>query len=294
MCTGLPSGGHGITGYQSYIPEVGGVLNWLKSTVRSHDGEHQLTSATSIQRSTPRTVFGRAVAAGVTCTVVMPALLQDSGFSRLLLSGADFVGFHTYGDLLAEAVKASTQADRTLTYCYIPELDTVGHSHGPESLGWRTQLQLVDRFAEQLAHALPSSVRLFVTADHGMIDARRGRAIDLDSESVLTRGVRAISGEPRCRHLHTPNPAEVADRWTDLVEQKCQVLTRADAIESGLFGPRVSTAAAARIGDVLVIANGATTLIRTDAEPRHSRFPGQHGGLTDDELYVPFIFATAQ
>nr|AIU93825.1 hypothetical protein LRS1606.391 [Rhodococcus sp. NS1] len=289
LCTGVPTGRHGITGYQSYIPEIGGILNWLQSTVRGHDGEHQLTSTTPIQASTPRTVFVRAVAAGVSCTVVMPAHFRDSGFSRLLLNGADFIGTHAYGDLLAETVDASTRADRTLTYCYISELDTVGHNHGPESLGWRTQLQLIDQFVKQLAHTLPRSVRLFVTADHGMIDARRGRAIDIDAESVLTGSVRAISGEPRCRHLHTVKPAEVAARWTDFLAHDGQVLTRADAIDRGLFGAHLSATAAERIGDVLVIANGATTLMRTKHEPNHSRFPGQHGGLTsnDQNLWIP-------
>lgn len=294
LCTGLPPGGHGITGFQSYIAEVDGVLNWLQSTVRGHHGNYQLTSPSPIHRDMPHNVFVRAVAAGMVCTVVMPAQFRDSGFTRLLLDGADFAGFHAYGDLLVEAVDAATRAERTLTYCYLPELDTVGHKYGPESLGWHTQLQLVDRFAEQLARALPAGVRLFVTADHGMIDTSRGRAVDIDTEPELTRGVRAISGEPRCRHLHTATPTEVAARWSDFIGHETQILTRTEAIDSGLFGPRVSAKAAARIGDVLVIANGATTLMCPNAEPMHSRFPGQHGGLTDDEIYVPFIHATVR
>nr|AIU93923.1 hypothetical protein LRS1606.489 [Rhodococcus sp. NS1] len=72
------------------------------------------------------------------------------------------------------------------------------------------------------------------------------------------------------------------------------MLTRADAIDRGLFGAHVSATAAERIGDVLVIANGATTLMRTKHEPNHFPFPGHHGGLTDDELYVPLVHATAQ
>lgn len=187
LCTGLPPGEHGITGFQSYIPEVDGVLNWLQSTVRGHRGSYQLTSPTPIHRDMPHTVFVRAVAAGVVSTVVMPAQFRDSGFTRLLLDGGDFAGFHAYGDLLVEVVDASTRAELTLTYCYLPELDTVCHKYGPESLGWHTQLQLVDRFTEQLTRALPAGVLLFVTADHGMIDASRGHTVNIDIEPELTR-----------------------------------------------------------------------------------------------------------
>ena len=157
LCTGLPPGEHGITGFQSYIPEVDGVLNWLQSTVRGHRGSYQLTSPTPIHRDMPHTVFVRAVAAGVVSTVVMPAQFRDSGFTRLLLDGGDFAGFHAYGDLLVEVVDASTRAE------------------------------LVDRFTEQLTRALPAGVLLFVTADHGMIDASRGHPVNIDIEPELTR-----------------------------------------------------------------------------------------------------------
>ena len=116
------------------------------------------------------TTFDRAAAAGITVTTVVPSKFDGSGLTRAGMRGAQFAGIQAYGDLLARTVAASKSADRTFTYCYISEIDALGHVYGPESEPWIFQLMLVDRLVEQLAAALGPDVRLLVTADHGMVD----------------------------------------------------------------------------------------------------------------------------
>ena len=56
---------------------------------------------------------------------------------------------------------------------YDGDLDWTGHRYGVDSSQWLQQLAMVDAEAEQLRETLPSSTRLVVVADHGMVDARR-------------------------------------------------------------------------------------------------------------------------
>jgi hypothetical protein len=69
------------------------------------------------------------------------------------------------------------------------------------------------------------------------------------------------------------------------------VLSRDEAIAAGLFGPTVSPAASARIGDIVAISHNITAVVRRQAESRLSALPGQHGALTDDDLLVPLLRA---
>lgn len=290
--TGLPPGRHGITGYVSDVEEAGGPFNWLRwQRVGDH---HDMIGQVVPERIQPfRTAFERASAAGVTATTVLPSEFGGSGLTRAALRGGRFVGTVAYGDLLHSTVHAATAGERTLVYCYLSQIDTLGHVYGPGSDPWVSQLTIVDRFAEDLVAHLGPDVRVLVTADHGMVAVDPPHRVDFDTEPALADGVVALAGEARCRYVHVePGRTDaVLQRWRDVLGPRAWVGTRADVAAAGLLGPDPTPAALRRIGDVVVIARGATAVVRSDAEPRMSMLAGQHGALTDDELLIPLLQA---
>ena len=59
---------------------------------------------------------------------------------------------------------------------------------------------------------------------------------------------------------------------------------------AGMFGPRVTDAAASRIGDLVIAARGNRALYDgTAADQRGRGMIGQHGSLTPEERQVPLI-----
>ncbi|MFC9355359.1 alkaline phosphatase family protein [Rhodococcus sp. NPDC057014] len=294
--TGLPSGGHGITGYQSYVREVRGTINWL-SWRAGHKGDELTRLVPEVLQPAP-TVFERAAAAGIACTTVVPAKFDGSGLTRAVLRGGKFAGIHAYGDLIAHVVTAARSGERTLTYCYLSEIDTLGHIYGPGSEPWLHQLDLVDRLVERLAAELAIAqpgAALHVTADHGMVTVDDADKIDFDDTPALSEGVVALAGEPRCRHVHARAGAahDVAARWRSELGHRMWIGTRDEAVTAGLFGPAVRSEVQGRIGDVVAVAQGGVAVVRRKAESRLSALPGQHGALTDDELLVPLLLGAA-
>ncbi|WP_430334663.1 alkaline phosphatase family protein [Rhodococcus sp. ACT016] len=288
--TGLPSGRHGITGYVSDVTEAGGPFNWLRW---QRVGDRRDASARVVpERIQPSpTVFERATAAGVVATTVLPREFAGSGLTRATLRGARFVGTVAYGDLLHSTVHAATAGERTLVYCYLSQMDTLGHVYGPGTEGWVAQLTIVDRFVEDLVARLGPDVHLVVTADHGMAVVDPAHRIDFDTTPDLSDGVAALTGEARCRYAHAEpgRAAAVLDRWREVLADRAWVGTRDDVVAAGLLGPDPTPAALRRIGNVVAIAHGGTVVVRTEVEPRMSRLAGQHGALTDDELLVPLL-----
>jgi hypothetical protein len=208
-----------------------------------------------------------------------------------VLRGARYAGSVGWGDTLALAADGADRGHRSLVYCYVSELDLIGHVRGAETDAWLAQLRMVDAFAEQLAARIPRDARLYVTADHGMVTVSEEGRVDLDSSTVLSDGVVALGGEPRARHVHTRRgaAADVLSAWQAELGDRMWIGSRDDAVRLGLFGPLVTTAARQRIGDVVAIAQGDVAVVQRKKESMLSALPGQHGALTDDELLVPLL-----
>ncbi|MFP5220137.1 MAG: alkaline phosphatase family protein [Actinomycetes bacterium] len=289
--TGLPPGAHGFTGYSSWVEEVGEAVNWL--AWRPVGGGEDLRQRLPPEQAQPQpTVFERAADAGISVTMATAAQFEDSGLTRAALRGGRFAGSYTWGDSLAHAVDGVQRGNRSLVYCYLSELDLIGHVRGAETDAWLAQLHMVDSFAEALAERLPPDARLVVTADHGMVTVPEEGRVDFDASGVLQDGVVGLAGEPRVRHVHARRgaAADVLAAWRAELGDRMWVGSRDDAVAAGLFGPDVTTVARERIGDVLAIASTAdVAVVRRSTESVLSGLPGQHGALTDDELLVPLL-----
>jgi predicted AlkP superfamily pyrophosphatase or phosphodiesterase len=288
--TGLPSGEHGLTAYTSRVDGLDEPVNWLRwQTARSGSDLRALLPPEDLQ---PRpTAFERAAFAGVAVSVVSSHAFRGGGLTRAVLRGGTYVPVFTAADTVT-AVSAAVRGPRpSLVYCYNGDLDLVGHVHGCESEAWRVQLTLIDRAVELLAERLPSSTRLLVTGDHGMVDVPEHAKIDYDEDPLLSADIELIAGEGRVRYLHVAarHLEQVRDRWREKVGDRMTVLTRDDAIGRGWFGPTVTPTAYRRIGDLVVVSTTDAAVVRRKAEPLLSRLRGHHGALTEDELLVPLL-----
>jgi len=288
--TGLTPGQHGLTGYTSWVHEVDATVGWLGWTPTGRHEDLRTRLVPEDLQPHP-TVFERAEAAGVSVTVAAPAHFQGSGLTRAILRGGLYRGAVTPGDAVALAAEGSLRGDRSLVYCYTPDLDLTGHVRGVDSDAWLSQLVLVDRYAEALAGRLPAGTVLLVTADHGMVDVAEEHRVDFDAEPALQQGVRVLAGEPRARHVHVePGAAdEVLAAWSAALGDRMWVGGRDDAVAAGLFGPVVSVEAHHRIGDVVAVATGEVAVVQRQVDPMMSGLLGQHGALTDAERLVPLL-----
>jgi hypothetical protein len=120
------------------------------------------------------------------------------------------------------------------------------------------------------------------------------QALDADAlDSPLRRGVRALAGEPRMRHVHAlPGAAaDVLTAWRETLGDRAWVLSADEAIRAGLFGPVVTPTARERIGDVVAIAREGFGVLQKSRESLFSGLIGHHGSLTERELLVPLLVA---
>jgi hypothetical protein len=159
---------------------------------------------------------------------------------------------------------------------------------------WLAALTSIDQLVASLIEAVPRGTRIWVTADHGMINV--GEKVVLGQDNQLLTDIAVIAGEPRARHLYLGQQAdsqqavtEVIARWSEFFGEKVTLHSRATAIASGLFGAEVSQDAAERAGDVIAIAQGALVLLDPERSDKEGEMVGHHGGDSDIESSVPLL-----
>lgn len=279
--TGLPPGQHGLVGYTARVPGTDQLLNHLL-------WDQQIDPE---QWQPHPTAFATLAQVGVSVTNVNKRHFDGSGLTVAGHRGAKFVGADLVGERIAGVVSAAAEAP-ALVYTYEGDLDYTGHRHGVASPEWLQQLAAIDSTTEQLREALPSSVRLVVVADHGMVDSPIERRVDVDEATELREGVVLLGGEARFRHLYC-RPGAVADvlaTWRERLGDDATVLTRADAIGRGWFGP-VDVQVAPRLGEVMVACHSDFTVVSSRDFPLEKHLVGFHGSLTEDEMRIPILIA---
>ncbi len=287
LTTGSMPGAHGMMGYTVRVPRSSGrILNSLKWDERV-DPE--------IWQPVP-TLFQRATASGVTVTHVAAKRYEDTGFTRAVFRGAHYRGANVTSDLVGETV-AALKNSPSFVYLYVNDLDSAGHSDGVGSDKWIAALSSIDAMVAQLLEKLPQGVRIWITADHGMINVTE--KVVMGVENNLLEGIATIAGEPRMRHLYLPQDADltptidVIGRWQENLGAKVKMFTRESAIAAGLFGENVTLDAAERIGDVIAIAQEGLVLLDPDRADKEGAMVGHHGGDSLVESTVPLLTATS-
>jgi len=282
LTTGEMPGAHGMLGYTVQVPRSGGrILNTLKWDERVDP---------VIWQPVP-TLFERAMAAGITTTHVAAKRYENTGFTRAVFRGAHYKGANIAADLISETV-AALEKSPSFVYLYVNDLDSAGHSDGVGSDKWIAALVSIDELVKNLAQKLPKGTRMWLTADHGMINA--SEKIVLGRDNDLLSDVALIAGEPRMRHLYLSADSEKAGeeviaRWESALGSKVTMHTRVSAITAGLFGPEVSLDAAERAGDVIAIAQGDLVLLDPERADKEGAMIGHHGGDSVIESSVPLL-----
>lgn len=277
--TGLVPGAHGLVGYTARIPGTDRLLNHL-----SWD-----TSVDPLEWQPHPTAFDRLASAGVHVTSVNKRDFDGSGLTVASQRGATYVGADRVGERIAAAVSASGESP-ALTYVYDSDLDWTGHKFGVASTQWLQQLSMIDAQAEHLREALPSSTRLLVIADHGMVDSPQDDRVDVDEVTGMRDGVALIGGEARFRHLYCPFRAvdDVIATWRGVLGTRATVLARDEAIDRGWFG-HVEPQVRARLGDVMVACHDDAAVVSTRDFPYEKSLVGLHGSLTPAEMLIPIL-----
>jgi hypothetical protein len=292
--TGEAPSAHGLTGWHTYLGELGCVMTVLPGTPRFGGVPYRKAGID------PAKLFGTTPIADRIATrsiLVSPAHIARSDFNRAHLGRGELVTFKGLRDMFvrtAGVLRGWVRRRREPKYLYLywPTLDAIGHDQGMESPAARVHLHEIEQEIASFMHEIADTDSLLlVSADHGQLDTQPADAIDLaDHPELETHLLLPLCGEPRAAfcYLRSGHADAFRDYFSDVLADRVDLFASEQLVEEGLFGtgrrhPRFME----RVGDVCLLpkCNGVIRQWLPFEQPY--RQIGVHGGLSDAELRVP-------
>ncbi len=294
--TGDPPLAHGLTGWNTWMGELGAVISVLPGVPRYGGVSYSRAGIDPVRLFGHRSVFDRIVDPS---WVVTPEHIAGSDFTRAHAGRARVVGYRGLEGLFRAAARIiRKERGRKYLYLYWPELDTIGHRQGMETPAATAHLdQIEGALAWFLQRIAGRNTLVLVTGDHGQVDTRSADVIDLaDHPGLADCLALPLCGEPRAAfaYLRPGHEARFLAECRGPLADQIELRVSQDLLDAGYFGrgeahPRF----AERIGDWCLLPRGNGVLRqRLPFEEPHV-LVGQHGGLSETELRVPLCVLRA-
>lgn len=300
LWTGRGTIEHGITGYEMWLKEYGVVANSILHAPMSFQGE-----IGSLKKAgfTPETflnlpTLGDHLARfGIQTYAFQHKSIARSGLSRMLFGVSRVAAYSTSTDLWVGVRELLEQKrdETNFLWVYWGELDYLSHHFGPDderTLGEVISFSAAFErfFLARLSQAARQDTLIILVADHGQIATRPDPHYDLHNHPAFTRRLHILpTGENRLAYLYIrPGQTEAVREYVQRTwPGRFVFLEPHYAVRQGLFGagkphPRLFE----RLGDLILVAKGDAYLWWSNKE---DHLLGRHGGLSSDEMFVPFL-----
>ncbi|HZP55568.1 MAG TPA: alkaline phosphatase family protein [Candidatus Saccharimonadales bacterium] len=303
---GLLPAQHGLIDWWLYVEEIDKIIATLPFAAMGNeemDSLLKIGAKPSILLDNP-TTYEQFEAQGIkTKTFILKGYLQ-SVYTKVAYKGSELIPHVDITELFATLSNelAKPQEKPTYNFVYWGGIDGTGHQYGPDTSEYR---QVVNEYftalEDFLAKVNDTKNTLFViSADHGQVNVNPKETIYLDKIAGLANFFRiSKNGNPilpwggKREMFMAINDDEQADALKllrDKLGEDVELVESEEALRAGLFGEALAKHPhlKSRIGDMIVLPKGNKTVwyLHPNEEPYKHR--GEHGGLSEAELKVPF------
>ncbi len=292
--TGVAPQNHGIMGWFMWLRELGLVSVILKTAVRATKQSFLTKKVPPKEIYYTDSLFNKMQAKGF---VVLPEGLRSSPYNQVLGGNARLVGHRNLKSLFSKTTKIlKKNHGKNYIMSYWPGLDAAMHKYGvnsPESLNEFNAInQKVGAFLDEVKTLSPKTA-VIITADHGLVDCPPERTIWLKDHVPLQQSLSVpLCGESRAAfcYVHPSRVPQFEAYVKEHLGHAFNLISYEQLVSLEYFGlftphPRLFD----RVGDYLLIAK-ENYMLREDlvGEERETLI-GHHGGVSEQEMFVPLI-----
>lgn len=303
LWTASPPARHGVMGYEMWLKEYGVVANMIEHKPISYRGGMNGLYDAGFRPETflPTASISRHLRAhAVTPHVFQHYSIINSGMSRTFLGNAELHPSSTSADLWigVRELLNHLPGGRHYIWVYWSMVDGLSHVHGPDSERAEAEFQAFSAaferyFLDKLTPAARAETLIVLTGDHGQITTDKTNPhYNLSNHpDLLNKLHMKPSGENRLAYLFVrPGQMEAVSAYIQATwPDQFDLIDPAAALAAGLFGPGPPYERIAdRTGDLIAAARGSAYWWWGD---KPNPLIGRHGGLTTEEMIVPFLAA---
>lgn len=305
--TGLLPREHGLLEWNMYSRELGMIIETMPY--------EQADAPEGRGESLPRhpeilfdgtTIYERLALKGVKSFYFVAHPYHTSVYTEATSRGATVYSYSSLGNLMSQ-LREKLQDCRGEAYYYVhwAGIDAAEHTFGVEADEVRAEIDslsnsLDHELFKKISPSISSKTAFILTADHGQITVDPATTIYLNQYSEITEHLkRAESGKQilpsgGARDVTLTIEEEYVDKVTSFLQKKLQGI--ADVIKldanarNAFFGEGESHPEFVnRLGNILVLPQGNNLIWYEYCPGKRLTEYGDHGGLTRDEMSIPFI-----
>ncbi|MBN2156293.1 MAG: alkaline phosphatase family protein [Candidatus Lokiarchaeota archaeon] len=292
--TGVAPKNHGCLAWFTYLKELG-VISTIPPLKRRHYDDLVTTKyikATDILQF--QSIFTKLP--NIEGYFVISEKLKDTPYDSVVSQGARSIGFTNFSDSINQIYKIlqTDNAKKKFILHYWDGFDAKCHTDGisnsvPHFVDLFTEIHFLFKKITQLK----KKTAVIVTADHGMVDVPENKVIYLKDhdklEETLTLPLCGEGRVPFC-YVRAPYKKQFESYINKEFQEYCDLLTMEDLLNMELFGlseshPRFKY----RIPDYCLLMKENYILVDNMLKENRFQLKAVHGGLSDEELYVPLI-----
>jgi predicted AlkP superfamily pyrophosphatase or phosphodiesterase len=310
MNTGLSVAQHGVYEWFYYEPKVGEIIAPLLYSYGRHVKERDsLKADKGVQPADiypGQSIYKKLIGHGVSCHAFQDIEYAYSPYTDTVFDGAHRYGYITPSDgLINLAERIIDEPGKAYYYFYLDKLDSLSHVYGPGSKEVNAEaeaffLSLERIFWDKVKDKVDRTL-FILTADHGQAAIRPDRCVylNLAFPEVKEWIKRSKSGRylvpaGSCRDMFLYIKEGCLDDafhfLADKLHDKALVIKTKDLVENGYFGERyVSEALGGRLGNLVILPFEGQCVWWYEKELFEIKFLGHHGGLTKQEMEIPFL-----
>ena len=307
LYTGTPPAAHGYVEWRHYEESLGATINILPWRLESDHGQRESLARRGVDPHTilrKGTFFKELKEKGVAGHLVQPHELENSTFNSFIVPPEDAttVYFSNFRRGLDEITRAlAAPGEGKLIMLYAMKYDHICHLLGPESAGAKEALKetlnTIDDWYLSVAGQHPGTL-LTMTADHGQIHVPLTQWISLPEKApLLGKYLRkdaagnfipmAGSARDRFAYLRSGSEAEALEVVSRQLEGLADVQLVRDMVARGYYGGATpSEQFVRRMGDLCILPHAGCI---TGWDGAVGKDLGHHGGLSEDEVQIPWI-----
>jgi hypothetical protein len=229
-----------------------------------------------------------------------PSYIANTTYNVYCRGGTTGLGYtnieNGVDQAIARVTAAAESSQRTYTYLYLHDIDTLCHHVGVEHDAVAPLVVGIDAELSRLAESLRGLARVVVTADHGLIDVEKPNQTLLEASDPLIELLQVPpSGDARMPifHVRDGRHREFQAQFNDRFGDRLTLIGVDEAEEYRLFGPGpLSPVARRRFGDFIGVAyQPATISYHPPGKPLGKLYVAVHAGLSPEEMLVPLVVA---
>jgi len=228
----------------------------------------------------------------------------ESTYSKVTRKGSGSIAFNNFSDLVVKLRSQLLESKgRNYYFIYWDKLDSLSHEYGPSNDACRVELSKISHlFLTELIEKIDEKTKketlLIVTADHGQIDVDWKETIYLNKDRLLMEALQKDkkgdiilpTGGPRGVFLHVKESGveAIQKHLESKFKNKADVIKTEEAIALGLFGKNeMKNKFKSRLGSLIILPYQNYTVWR-EYQDEKFEFLGHHGGLSKEEMAIPF------